>query len=408
MALNEIDTIRYALDELFSVNSQLDEKVKSTLPIMRENLLFELVNGNYLNWDDFVKDAAPYGVSFNYPFVAVAILFCETGAESIAAAENYCRTKEMPEGLQGYFFNSIYNREIVLVCSHDRDVRLKSYLMNLQREITEQTGIRTLIGVGAPEESPEGVHLSYLQAVRAAEHLRVRNQYSVLVFNEIEVPTSTVSYFAEQLQSLELFILKNDVDAIQSVVERIIEYIRSDGAPPHIVRAVYLNTVTVIFNGLQRFRHEDQDLLKSTDVAFTHRYTIEQMVQIMRESSCRLCVLIRAVHPPSRSASMEEVLAFIEKRGMDHDFSLQLIADHFNMSISNFSHYFKRMTGENFKDYVNRYRIQTSIDLLRRSDETLESIALKAGYSNTSSFIRSFKKLVGVTPGQYRESNRLL
>jgi two-component system response regulator YesN len=407
-AMNEIDTIRYALDELFTANIQLDERVKSTLPIMRENLLFELVSGHYLTWDDFHKDAAPYGISFNRPNAAVAVLSCETGEEGIAAAEEYCRMKEnnLPEGLQGYFFNSIYNREIVFVCSHDTDFQLKAYLGGLQQELAERVGIRTLIGIGASENSPEGVHVSYLQAVRAAEYLRVRNQYAVLAFDEIEVQTGAVSYFAEQLQSLELFILKNDVDAIESVMERIIEYIGSDGAPPHIVRAVYLNTVTVIFNGLQRLRQDDQNLLKSTDVAFTHRYTIEQMVQIMRESCCKLCDLIRAAQPPSRSASVEEVLAFIERKGMDPDFSLQLIADHFNMSVSNFSHYFKRTTGQNFKDYVNRYRIQTSIELLRGTDETLESIAQKAGYSNTSSFIRSFKKLVGVTPGQYRESNR--
>ena len=98
-------------------------------------------------------------------------------------------------------------------------------------------------------KSPEGAHLSYLQAIRAAEHLRLRNQYSVLVFDEIEVQqTSAVSYFAEQLQSLELFILKNDVFAVESVMERIIAYIGHDGTPPHMVRAVYLNTVIVILS----------------------------------------------------------------------------------------------------------------------------------------------------------------
>ena len=154
----------------------------------------------------------------------------------------------LPEDLQGYFFNSIYNQEIVFVGSHNQNFQLKAYLCGLQQELLERTGIRTLIGIGAPGQSPEGAHLSYLQAIRAAEHLRVRNQYSVLVFDEIEVQqTSAVSYFAEQLQSLELFILKNDVFAVESVMERIIEYIRHDGTPPHMVRAVYLNTVIVIF-----------------------------------------------------------------------------------------------------------------------------------------------------------------
>ncbi|UUZ80166.1 helix-turn-helix domain-containing protein [Paenibacillus sp. P26] len=407
--MNEFDMIRYALDQLSSANSRLDERVKSTPPVMRDNLLFELICDRYPSWEAFQKEAAPYGISFRYAHVAVAVLSCETQEGGIEAAAQYCRMHEdrLPEGLQGYFFNSIYHQEIVFICSHDPSFPLKAYLCGFQQELLEKTGIRTLIGMGRSGQSPQGAHLSYLQAIRAAEHLRVRNQFSVLVFDEIEVQqTSAVSYFAEQLQSLELFILKNDISAIESVMERIIAYIGHDGTPPHIVRAVYLNTVTVLFNGLQRFGQSDQSLLQWTSVTYLHRCTIVQMIDIMRESGRKLCDLIRCSQPPSRTASPDDILAFIERKGMYPEFSLQLIADHFSMSISGFSYHFKKTMGQNFKEYIDQLRIQKSIVLLRSSDDTLELIARQVGYSNTSSFIRTFKKIVGMTPGQYRDSNK--
>lgn len=407
--MNEFDTIRYALDQLSSANSKLDEKVKSTLPVMRDNLLFEVICDRFPSWDAFQREAAPFGVFFNYPHIAVAVLSCETKEGGIEAVAEYCRMEEnrLPKGLQGYFFNSIYNQEIVFVCSHDPVFLLKAYLCGLQQTLLEQTNIRTLIGIGSTGQPPKGAHLSYLQAIRAAEHLRVRNQYSVIVFNEIEFQKiSAVSYFAEQLQSLELFILKNDVSAIEMVMERIIAYIGNDSTPPHMVRAVYLNTVIVIFNGLQRFLQGDQNLLQLTSVTYLQRYTIEQMIDIMRESCCKLCDLIRSSQPSSRTASQADILVFIEENGMYPEFSLQLLADHFNMSISNFSYHFKKTMGQNFKEYIDQLRIQKSIALLRRSDDTLELIAQQVGYSNTSSFIRSFKKVVGITPGQYRDSNK--
>lgn len=410
-SMNEIDTIRYALDELSSANNKLDERMKRTLPIMRENLLFELVSGHYQTWEDFQKEAVTYGLTFDHPFTAAAVLSCETGDDGIGRAAEYCRMNEngLPEGLQGYFFKSIYNQEIVFVCSHDQNFQLKSYLGSLQRELAERTGIHTLIGIGKPELSlsPEGIHLSYLQAMRTAEHLRIRKQCTILVFDEIEVlQTGAVSYYAELLQSLELSILKNDVAVVETLMERIIKYISSDGMPPHMVSSVYLNTISVIFNGLQRFHHDDRNLLRLTDAAFGHRYTIEQMVGIMRESCGKLCDIIRDTLPHSREASQEEILAIIEKKGMHPDFSLQMIADHFGMSLSNFSYYFKKTMGQNFKEYIDRLRIQKSIQLLRSTDETLESISQQVGYSNSSSFIRSFKKIVGTTPGQYRDSIR--
>ncbi|WP_233531848.1 helix-turn-helix domain-containing protein [Paenibacillus alkalitolerans] len=407
--MNEIDTIRYALDQLSSANSKLDEKLKSTFPVVRDNLLFELVSGRYPSWEAFESEAAAYGLSFKHPYFAVAVLTFDAGEESFGSVETYCRSIEnsLPEGLEGYFCKSIYTQEMVFICCHSRGFQLKAFLDQLQRELTDRTSIRTLIGAGTPQSSPEGIHSSYLQALRAAEHLRFRKQYSVLSFDEIKIEqVSSVSYFAELMQSLELFILKNDVSSIEAVIERIIDNIGSEATPPHMVRTLYLNTISLIFNGLQRFRRDDQSYLQLTGVAFLQRYTIKQMADILRESCGKLCDFIREAQPVSRTASMEEILAFIEKRGMDPDFSLQLIADHFNMSLSNFSHYFKKTFGQNFKEYVDRLRIQKSIQLLRSTDEPLEFISQKVGYSNTSSFIRSFKKIVGTTPGQYRESNK--
>ncbi|CAM4018872.1 helix-turn-helix domain-containing protein [Paenibacillus alkaliterrae] len=410
-SMNEIDTIRYALDQLSSANSKLDERVKRTLPIMRENVLFELVSGHYKSWETFHGEAAEYGVFFNRPFITAAVISFETGEQDICKAMDYFRMEEerLPEGVRGYFFMSIYNQEFIFVCSHARDFSMKTYLAGVQRELSARTGTHSLIGIGTPESSssPEGVHLSYLQAVRTSEYLRIRKQYAILVFDEIEVAqTGTVSYFAELLQSLEMSVLKNDAAVVESVMDRIIDYIGSDGMPPHMVRTVYLNTISVIFNGLQRFRQDDRNLLRLTDAAFQHRYTIEQMVGIMRESCGKLCDIIRGTLPPSRTASQEEILDIIEKKGMDHDFSLQLIADHFGMSLSGFSYHFKKTMGQNFKEYIDRLRIQKSIQLLRSSDEALDSIAGQVGYSSTSSFIRSFKKIAGTTPGQYRDTHR--
>lgn len=130
------------------------------------------------------------------------------------------------------------------------------------------------------------------------------------------------------------------------------------------------------------------------------------MTGILRESGAKLCEMIRETLPKGRTASREEILAVIEDKGMNPNCSLQLMADHFGMSVSNFSHHFKKEMGENFKEYIDRLRIQRSIQLLRESEEALEGIAAQAGFTNTSSFIRSFKKIVGTTPGQYRSTHR--
>ncbi len=59
-----------------------------------------------------------------------------------------------------------------------------------------------------------------------------------------------------------------------------------------------------------------------------------------------------------------------------------------------------------FSDFVNDYRVRYSEMILTSSDYfslSLEEIALKSGFSSTSSFYRSFVKKNGIPPGKYRE-----
>jgi len=409
-ALNEIDTIRYALNQLSSANNELDDQVKRSLPIMRDNLLFELVSGRYTSWEELRGQEAAQSIAFRHPNLAVAIMASDT-IEAGEQVFEHVRQLEgsAPDGVQGYFFKSIYHREVIFACSYTDERLIKPYLIDIQTRLMELEGVSTSIGIGrlASSNTPEAVHLAYLQAVRALDCLRIRKSCAIMEFEEIQLPQGgAVSYYAELLQSLELAVLKNDRVVVESVVGRMIDYIGSDGRPPHLVRAAYLNTISIILNGLQRFRQDDPNLLQLTDAAYQQRYSVDEMAGIMKESSDKLCELMRELLPSVRAASQGEIVAVIERHALDVNFSQQLIADHFGMSVSNFSYHFKKTMGQNFKEYTDRLRIQKSIQLLRNTDEPLDTISAQVGYANTSSYIRSFKKIVGLTPGQYRDSHK--
>lgn len=412
--MNELETIRYTLSGLSAANSRLDEEVKGALPLKRDNLLLELVNGHFHAWEPFAKEAAKFGIVLDGEFLTAVVISCHAGTEAAHRIWDICRSEEerFPAGTKGYFFKSVYPHEIVLVCAHEGSFVLKAHLARLQEELQRQAGDdieggRVMIGIGRPGEgrSPQAAHVSYLQAQRTAEQLRLRGDSALLCYDEFETPSSgTVSYFAELLQSLELAILKNEASQVESLIERLAGYLSSNGMSPHMLRSVYLNTASVIFNGLQRFRQDDQSLLRLTDAAFGPRYTLEQMAGILRESGDKLCEIIRETVPQSRMASREELLAALEELGMDPNCSLQLMAEYFGMSASNFSHHFKKTMGQNFKETLDRLRISQAARLLRESEETLEAIAAQCGYTNLSSFIRAFKKILGKTPGQYRQT----
>ena len=102
--------------------------------------------------------------------------------------------------------------------------------------------------------------------------------------------------------------------------------------------------------------------------------------------------------PPMNLAS---ILSFIEENYCSENFSLQLLADHFGVSLSYLSLFFKERYGENLLNYYTGLRMEKAKELLDTTDLPLKDIVAAVGYSNVSSFIRRFKQLYGVTPRRY-------
>jgi len=67
---------------------------------------------------------------------------------------------------------------------------------------------------------------------------------------------------------------------------------------------------------------------------------------------------------------------------------------------------FKKETGQTFKEYINKKRIQIAQNMLLNTNYTVTEIAVQTGYNNVTYFNRIFKKIKGVTPTAYRKAKK--
>ena len=90
---------------------------------------------------------------------------------------------------------------------------------------------------------------------------------------------------------------------------------------------------------------------------------------------------------------------------IENDYAQPLTLDQLSaavhMSPKYFCRFFKAATHRTPIDYLNYYRIETACYELAATDKNITEVALDAGFSNPSYFIRLFRKYKGVTPGQY-------
>ena len=73
------------------------------------------------------------------------------------------------------------------------------------------------------------------------------------------------------------------------------------------------------------------------------------------------------------------------------------------LSKHHFCRVFKTLTGQTFIEYVNNMRIEKAKELLRKSLLSITDICFKVGFDSISNFNRTFKKISGMAPSEYRK-----
>ena len=86
--------------------------------------------------------------------------------------------------------------------------------------------------------------------------------------------------------------------------------------------------------------------------------------------------------------------------------TLDIIAEHTNLSRYYISHLFKELLNTTFINYLNELRLSRAALLLTTTDTPVIEIAGKSGFNNISNFNRAFKMYYGITPSKYRKSER--
>ncbi len=85
------------------------------------------------------------------------------------------------------------------------------------------------------------------------------------------------------------------------------------------------------------------------------------------------------------------------------DVTLDKIAEKFHYTPEYTSKLIKETTGKNFKVILQQIRIERAEYLLSDTSLTVMNIGLQVGYDNVEHFIRTFKKVKGMTPTAYRK-----
>lgn len=102
------------------------------------------------------------------------------------------------------------------------------------------------------------------------------------------------------------------------------------------------------------------------------------------------------------SIQVREALQYMDKH-LHGPITLRSMANHLHMNASYFSVLFKEQTGLTFSEYLTRRRVQRAKELLANTQLTIAEIAEQVGYQTAKYFVKVFRTIEAVSPGQYRQ-----
>ncbi|MEF3305272.1 helix-turn-helix transcriptional regulator [Paenibacillus sp. GYB003] len=118
---------------------------------------------------------------------------------------------------------------------------------------------------------------------------------------------------------------------------------------------------------------------------------------------CGETALNEPTAPLNKESNVRNVLAYIENHYME-ELTLERVADNVHLSKFYMMKIFKELTGMTVFEYVNKRRISQAKLLFRfNKKRTVTEVSFEVGFKQLTHFSRNFKRLVGMTPEQYRK-----
>ncbi len=128
---------------------------------------------------------------------------------------------------------------------------------------------------------------------------------------------------------------------------------------------------------------------------------IEDYFEGLRALCRDICTNAASQKNKRRSDKIKEIVRFMEENYQNPGMGLGMVSSQFKLSEGYLSAFFKEELKVNFGDYLEKIRIKEACRLLKEG-ELIAHIAERTGYNSVQSFRRAFKRVMGVSPSEYR------
>ena len=400
---NEYEIIDNALSHLHNSNTDLIAEI-AILQNSRKNIeLQKLVTGGYYESIDEFNKANGDIIVFKHPFfIFTCILFdddCPNLEEFAEKAKN-----GLKEFSNTYYIFTPFPKRLYLLSNIEADqvVNIKADLEQLRLFWEDESGNKITIGISSAKTGILSIPSLFLEARTAIDYRFVKGKGMILSFDEIsKLDLNDIPKF--EISSLIRAIINKNNQQIEKGLNDFISYLEQGNINLFAAKGLCFE---IIRSYMQVNPDIDmKSLLQDEMIMLSDVETADDLINIIR-TNLKEEITEDQTHTKLDIIILGKIRNYIHANCFDCSFSLQDAAESVTMTVSRLSSFYKKMTGTYLVDYVSSIRLTKARQLLEKTDMPIKEISLQVGYSNPSSFIRRFRQMTGMSPGDYRRNFR--
>ncbi|MBB3127257.1 AraC-like DNA-binding protein [Paenibacillus rhizosphaerae] len=405
---NELEHIRSALQE-YSSRADLQE------PYARNHLLLRLLQqGEDRELEPDLLEA--FNIRFDRSqFFAIAMERGELAAPSQDYQDWQTLASLLAEvdipGLRASAYSVELPRrdQMALIVCFDPHPAMESFI-HMSRivdavriNILEAFDFNPIMGVGTGYSQAGQLNQSFIEACSALEFHTPSDKGGITFFEKLALASEEAFWIPKNvLMKLSQSLKQGSHDVSAHMIGEAVLSLRAGSPSPLLSRCICFDILNTMLKTASELgiHHITQEI--PTSSAFQ---SLDEFEGQLRKLASHICTQVQQETKHKESSLKDQMLGYIDQHFMDHNLSLESLADLFEISPSHFSRTFKENVGLNFTQYIWQKRMEQVKRLLVSTQEPLKEIIGRVGYADAPNFIRKFKKETGYTPGQFRKLN---
>ena len=182
------------------------------------------------------------------------------------------------------------------------------------------------------------------------------------------------------------------------------ELLSGRNALPNQIKDLYYKLLTTVRDTYRLLQIYSSDAKGADNSIWEHISNCESLYELHELLIEKIQTFFSLANSQSKEHSIIYLIKeFIASHYEDETLSIKDISEHVFLSSSYICTLFKNETGQTLNQYLTHFRMEKAKKLLTDSRYKITDISAKVGYSDGNYFGKTFKKMIGISPSEYRE-----